>query len=58
MASTDNRRTVDADDIKDGTITPTEFDTVNTPKNRQNLQFDSNSGKMKWRWSIFGRFFR
>lgn len=48
MASTDNRRTVDADDIKDGSITPTEIASINNPKNNKLMVVDIASGKFRW----------
>jgi hypothetical protein len=36
------------DQIADGTLTPDEFDTTNSPTDGQALKWEQSSGKMKW----------
>lgn len=58
MATNDRSTTIDGSQIEDKSLGPTEFDASNEPRNRQVLQYDSNTAKFVWRWSIFGRLFR
>jgi len=51
MAENDRRTTIDGDQIRQHTIRPEEFQTVDdvkTPKKWQILMFDTVSDKMKW----------
>ena len=48
MPSTDNRLTFDNDDIKDGSLTPAEMNTINNPKNKRVLAYDKNTKLFSW----------
>lgn len=54
----DRRTTIDGDQIRQHTIRPEEFQTVdevNTPESWQILMFDKLAGKMKWFYTFGNR---
>lgn len=61
MADTDRHTGIEGDQIKDHTIEPSEFKTVNDvkiPKRWQLLAFDKNNNKMKWFYNFGNRIMR